>query len=152
MASLLYISENGYAGHVAADYFHPFSYEYEFRDLAEKLGDSIKARQSAPMSAHDFGYAALQTEAKVMARDILQSEFHITDGEFKLGGSINRMEKTERMQTASYQRSKEQKTGKSFDTAPIREVPAQKRGNGQRQAKHVASITPDKKEKKQLII
>ena len=87
-----------------------------------------------------------------MARDILQSEFHITDGEFKLGGSINRTEKTERMQTASYQRSKKQKTGKSFDTAPIREVPVQKRGNGQRQAKHVASITPDKKEKKQLII
>lgn len=77
VASLLYISENGYAGHVAADYFHPFSYEYEFRDLAEKLGDSIKARQSAPMSSHDFGYAALQMEAKVMARDILQSEFHM---------------------------------------------------------------------------
>ena len=27
VASLLYISENGYAGHVAADYFVPFSYE-----------------------------------------------------------------------------------------------------------------------------
>ncbi|WP_342384168.1 DUF6047 family protein [Bacteroides ovatus] len=152
VASLLYISENGYAGHVAADYFHPFSYEYEFRDLAEKLGDSIKAQQSVPMSAHDFGYAALQTEAKVMARDILQSEFHITDGEFKLSGNINRVEKTEKMQTASYQHSKEQKTGKSFDTDPIGETPVQKRNNGQRQAKHVASITPDKKEKKQLII
>jgi hypothetical protein len=152
VASLLYISENGYAGHVAADYFHPFSYEYEFRDLAEKLGDSIKARQSAPMSAHDFGYAALQTEAKVMARDILQSEFHITDGEFKLSRSINQVEKTERMQTASYQHSKEQKTGKSFDTDPIGETPVQKRNNDQRQAKHVVSITPDKKEKKQLII
>lgn len=152
VASLLYISENGYAGHVTADYFHPFSYEYEFRDLVEKLGDSIKARQSAPMSSHDFGYGALQMEAKVMARDILQSEFHITDGEFRLGGSINRVEKTERMQTASYQYSKEQKTGKSSDAGFIREAPAQKRGNGQRQAKHVASITPDKKEKKQLII
>ena len=135
VASLLYISENGYAGHVAADYFHPFSYEYEFRDLAEKLGDSIKAR-----------------EAKVMARDILQSEFHITDGEFKLSGNINRVEKTEKMQTASYQHSKEQKTDKSFDTDPIGEAPVQKRNNGQRQAKHVASITPDKKAKKQLII
>lgn len=152
VASLLYISENGYAGHVAADYFHPFSYEYEFSGLAEKLGDSIKARQSAPMSSHDFGYAALQTEAKVMARDILQSEFHITDGEFKLGVRMNRVEKTERMQTASYQHSNEQKTGKLSDTGLIREAPAQKRGNGQRQAKHVASITPDKKEKKQLII
>lgn len=152
VASLLYISENGYAGHVAADYFHPFSYEYEFRDLAEKLSDSIKARQSAPMSSHDFGYGALQTEAKVMARDILQSEFHITDGEFKLDGSINRVEKTERMQTTSCQHSKEQKTGKSSDAYLIQEAPVQKRGNGQRQAKHVASITPDKKEKRQLII
>ncbi len=87
-----------------------------------------------------------------MARDILQSEFHITNGEFKLSGSINRVEKTERMQTASYQRSKEQKTGKSFDADSILEAPAQKRDNGQRQAKHVASITPEKKEKKQLII
>ena len=116
-AALLYISENGYAGIVAADKVHPFSYEYEFRELAEKLEDSMKARMNAPLSAHDFGYAALQTEAKVMARDILQSEFHITDGEFKLGGSINRTEKTERMQTASYQRSKEQKTGESFASA-----------------------------------
>lgn len=152
VASLLYISENGYAGHVAADYFHPFSYEYEFRDLAEKLGDSIKARQSAPMSSHDFGYAALQMEAKAMARDILQSEFHITDGEFKLSGNINRVEKTERMRTASCQHSKEQKTGESFDTDPIEEAPVQKRGNGQRQARHVTSITPDQKEKKQLIL
>ena len=91
-------------------------------------------------------------EAKVMARDILQSEFHITNGEFKLSGSINRVEKTERMQATSYQHSKEQRPGKSFDVAPIREAPAHKRGNGQRQAKHVASITLKKKEKKQLII
>lgn len=152
VASLLYISENGYAGHVAADYFHPFSYEYEFRDLAEKLGGSIKARQSAPMSSHDFGYAALQMEAKAMARDILQSEFHITDGEFKLSGSINRMEKTERIHPTSYQHSQEQKRGKSSGADHIREIPTLTLNNNQRQAKHVASITPDKKEKKQLII
>lgn len=153
VASLLYISENGYAGHVVADYFHPFSYEYEFRDLADKLGDSIKARQSAPMSSHDFGYAALQMEAKAMARDILQSEFHITDGEFKLSGSINRVEKMERIQTTSYQHPKEQKRGKSkVEIDHIREIPALPLNNSQRQAKHVASITPDKKEKKQLII
>ncbi len=150
VASLLYISENGYAGHVAADYFHPFSYEYEFRDLAEKLGDSIKARQSAPMSSHDFGYAALQMEAKAMARDILQSEFHITDGEFKLSGSINRVEKTERIHPTSCQHSQKQKRGKSSGADHIREIPTL--NNSQRQAKHVASITPDKKEKKQLII
>lgn len=152
VASLLYISENGYAGHVAADYFHPFSYEYEFRDLAEKLGDSIKARQSAPMSSHDFGYAALQMEAKAMARDILQSEFHITDGEFKLSGSINRVEKTERIHSTSCQHSQEQKRGKSSGADHIREIPTLTLNNSQRQAKHVASITPDKKEKKQLII
>lgn len=64
VASLLYISENGYAGIVAADKVHPFSYEYEFRELAEKLGDSMRARMNAPLSAHDFGYAALQKEAK----------------------------------------------------------------------------------------
>ena len=44
---LLYISENGYAGIVAADKVHPFSYEYEFRELAEKLEDSMKARMNA---------------------------------------------------------------------------------------------------------
>lgn len=152
VASLLYISENGYAGHVVADYFHPFSYEYEFRDLAEKLGDSIKARQSAPMSAHDFGYAALQTEAKVMARDILQSEFHITDGEFKLGARMNRSEKAETFQLTPKPHSGQPKTGVSTDAAHKWDTPAQKQDNRQRQAKHVASITPDKKEKKQLII
>lgn len=39
---LFYILENGYVGYVVVDYFYLFSYEYEFRDLVEKLGDSIK--------------------------------------------------------------------------------------------------------------
>mgnify|MGYP000019039115 FL=1 len=149
VASLLYISENGYAGHVTADYFHPFSYEYEFRDLAQKLGDSIKARQSAPMSLHDFGYAALQMEAKVTARDILQSEFHITDGEFRLGTGVSR---SVQMQLPAERHSEQCKTGNSPDYASKREAPGRKEGNGQRQARHVPSVTPDKKEKKQLII
>ena len=137
VASLLYISENGYAGHVVADYFHPFSYEYEFRDLAEKLDDSIKARQSAPMSLHDFGYAALQMEAKVMARDILQSEFHITDGEFRLSGKANRTsQRTKTPEKCLFQQSKEPEPEKS----------------GWQAAKHVSSVVPQKKEKKQLII
>lgn len=152
VASLLYISENGYAGHVTADYFHPFSYEYEFRELAEKLGDSIKARQLVPISSHDFGYAALQMEAKVMAKDILQSEFHITDGEFRLSARMNRSGKAEMLQLTPKPRSAQPKTGASADADRIRETPAQKQGNKQRQAKHVASVTPDKKEKKQLII
>ena len=57
VAALLYISENGYAGLMEADHFHPFSYQYEFKELAEKLGDSMKARREAPLSAHDFGLA-----------------------------------------------------------------------------------------------
>ena len=121
VASLLYISENGYAGHVVADYFHPFSYEYEFRDLAEKLDDSIKARQ----------------EAKEMAADLLQSEFHITDGEFRLSGKANRTsQRTKTPEKCLFQQSKEPEPEKS----------------GCQAAKHVSSVVPQKKEKKQLII
>lgn len=153
VASLLYISENGYAGHVAADFFHPFSYEYEFRELAAKLRDSMKARQETPLSAHDFGYAALQMEAKVTARDILQSEFHISRGEFKLGGRINRTEEAETLQQPPQSRSRQSKTVQPSDTAGKREAPSQKReGGGQRQAKHVASVSRPNREKKQLII
>lgn len=140
VASLLYISENGYAGHVAADYFHPFSYEYEFRELAEKLGDCIKAKRESPLSAHDFGYAALQTDAKAMAHDILQAEFHITDGQFRLGGRINRI--TEKVETPHSHPEENLTDGK----------PEKEERKGWQTAKHVPPVTPPKKEKKQLII
>ena len=137
VAALLYISENGYAGLMEADHFHPFSYQYEFKELAEKLGDSMKARREAPLSAHDFGYAALQMEAKTMARDILQSEFHITDGEFRLGGKANRTsQRAKTPEKCLSQQSKEPKPEKP----------------GCQAAKHVSSVVPLKKEKKQLII
>lgn len=137
VAALLYISENGYAGLMEADYFHPFSYQYEFKELAEKLGDSMKARREAPLSAHDFGYAALQMEAKTMAKDILQSEFHITDGEFRLGGKANRTsQRAKTPEKCLSQQSKESKPEKL----------------GCQAAKHVSSVVPQKKEKKQLII
>lgn len=137
VAALLYISENGYAGLMEADHFHPFSYQYEFKELAEKLGDSMKARREAPLSAHDFGYAALQMEAKTMARDILQSEFHITDGEFRLGGKANRTsQRAKTPEKCSSQQSKEPEPEKSVRQA----------------TKHVSSVIPQKKEKKQLII
>ena len=152
VAALLYISENGYAGIVAADKVHPFSYEYEFRELAEKLGDSMRARMNAPLSAHDFGYAALQKEAKEMAADLLQSEFHITDGEFRLGARINRTERAETLHPVLHPYSEEEKTGKSPETYRKQETPKQKPSDRQRQAKHVASITPQNKEKKQLIL
>lgn len=133
VAALLYISENGYAGLMDADHFHPFSCQYEFKELAEKLGDSMKARREAPLSAHDFGYAALQMEAKTMARDILQSEFHITDGEFRLGGKANRTsQRAKTPEKCLSQQSKE----------PEPEKP------GHQAAKHVSSIVPQKKEKK----
>ena len=133
VAALLYISENGYAGLMDADHFHPFSCQYEFKELAEKLGDSMKARREAPLSAHDFGYAALQMEAKTMARDILQSEFHITGGEFRLGGKANRTSQRAKTQEKCLsQQSKE----------PEPEKP------GHQAAKHVSSIVPQKKEKK----
>lgn len=144
VAALLYISENGYAGLMEADYFHPFSYQHEFRELAEKLGDCIKVRREAPLSAHDFGYAALQTEAKMIARDILQSEFHIRDGEFRLGGRINRSaEKVETPELTRHSLPKE--------NLPDGE-PEKEECKGRRTAKHVPTVTPPKKEKKQLII
>ena len=152
VAALLYISENGYAGLVAADKVHPFSYEYEFKELAEKLGDSLKARMNAPLSAHDFGYAALQKEAKEMAADLLQSEFHITDGEFRLGARINRTERAETLHPVLHPHSEEEKAGKSLETYRKQEAPKQKPSDRQRQAKHVASITPQNKEKKRLIL
>ena len=133
VAALLYISENGYAGLMDADHFHPFSCQYEFKELAEKRGDSMKARREAPLSAHDFGYAALQMEAKTMARDILQSEFHITGGEFRLGGKANRTsQRAKTPEKCLSQQSKE----------PEPEKP------GHQAAKHVSSIVPQKKEKK----
>ena len=152
VASLLYISENGYAEIVAADKVHPFSYEYEFRELAEKLGDSMRARMNAPLSAHDFGYAALQKEAKEMAADLLQSEFHITDGEFRLGARISRIERMEMSHPVSYPHSEEEQTGGLPETHYRQEAPEQRMSDSQRQVKHAASITPQKKEKKQLIL
>lgn len=152
VAALLYISENGYAGLVAADKVHPFSYEHEFRELAEKLGESMKARMDAPLSAHDFGYAALQKEAKEMAADLLQSEYHITDGEFRLGARMNRAERAETLRPVLHPHSEEEKAGKSPETYRRREAPEQKTSDRQRQAKHVASITPQNKKKKELIL
>lgn len=133
VASLLYISENGYAGHVVADKFHPFSYQHEFKELAEKLGDSIRARQNAPLSAHDFGYAALQKEAKVMATEILQSEFHLRNGEFGLSGRkvVPTVERNCDLSVVGDESDKVQK---------------------RQQARHVPSVAPAKKEKKQLIL
>nr|WP_305210067.1 DUF6047 family protein [Bacteroides intestinalis] len=140
VASLLYISENGYAGHVVADKFHPFSYQHEFKELAEKLGDSMRARQNAPLSAHDFGYAALQKEAKLMATEILQSDFHLRNGEFNLSG---------RKVVPPIESRQEQGLDLSITGD---EADEKQEKQERRQAKHVPSIAPSPKEKKQLIL
>ena len=106
---------------------------------------------NAPLSAHDFGYAALQKEAREMAADLLQSEFHITDGEFRLGARISRTERMETSHPMSRPHLEEVKTGKSPETYR-QEAPEQRMSDSQRQVKHAASITPQKKEKKQLIL
>ncbi|MBD9134830.1 MAG: hypothetical protein EGP73_11375 [Alistipes indistinctus] len=85
IATLLYISENGFANHLAADYFHPFSHMDDFKPLADKINDTMQAKGENQKSDHDFGYAALQKEAKSLAGDILESQYHIRDGEFALG-------------------------------------------------------------------
>lgn len=91
IASLLYISENGFANHLAADYFHPFSHMDDFKPLADKINDTMQAKGENPDSDHDFGYAALQKEAKTLAGDILESQYHIRDGEFALGQTLGKI-------------------------------------------------------------
>lgn len=79
-----------------------------------------------------------------MAHDILQAEFHITDGQFKLGGRINRItEKIEIPELTPHSHSE--------NNLPD-EKPEKKERKGRQTAKHVPPVTPPKKEKKQLII
>ena len=119
--------------------FHNFdrlTKEFSLGISPRNLGDSIKAWQNAPLSAHDFGYTALQKEAKVMAADILQSEFHLHGGEFSLSG---------RKVVSTIERN--QKQDLEFSTLDGEIDKRQERS----QVKHVPSITA-KKEKKQLIL
>lgn len=99
VAALLYISENGYAGLMEADHFHPFSYQYEFKELAEKLGDSMKARREAPLSAHDFGYAGLaEWKPKQWQRDIHAIGVpHYRRGSSGWAGKANRHHKGQKL-------------------------------------------------------
>lgn len=83
IASLLYIAENGYAGHLAADYFHPFGYEGRFAALSEKIRDALEARADNPASHHDFGYEALQRQTRDIACDILAADYGIRSGRFE---------------------------------------------------------------------
>ena len=87
----------------------------------------------------------MQTDAKATAHDILQAEFHITDGQFRLGGRINRVaEKVEIPERTPYRHSEE--------NLPDGKPEKEERKGGRQTAKHVPPVTPQKKEKKQLII
>lgn len=91
IATLLYIAENGFANHLTTDYFHPFDHMDDFKPLVDKISDTMIAKGENPDSEHDFGYAALQKEAKTLAADILESQYHIRDGEFALGQTLGKI-------------------------------------------------------------
>ena len=129
---------------------HPFSYEYEL-ELAEKLDESMRARMNASLSAQTLAMRPCRKKPKIAA-DLLHSEFHITDGKFRLGGQINRSGRVETLPSMSHSHLEEEKAGKSPETYFKREVLEQETSGRQRQAKHVASITPTPQKKKQLIL
>lgn len=120
--------------HLAADYFHPFDRMNDFKSLADKINDTVQAKGEYPESQHDFGYAALQSEAKALARDILESDYHIRDGEFALGQTqckivpLARTEQTHElskvMETPSPAKRPVMKVASTVDNHPIRRVPA----------------------------
>lgn len=85
IAMLLDIAENGYSEPSSLRSLHTFEYEKEFETLAKKITDARQAKADNPASAHDFGYGALQKEAREMARDILVADFNIRNGAFYLG-------------------------------------------------------------------
>lgn len=84
LAALLYIAENGYAAHIAEDGMHRFGYREYFDDVALKLRDCDRARMGNRRSTHDFGYGALQQQAREIAAGILRTEHHIEAGQFLL--------------------------------------------------------------------
>lgn len=84
LAALLYIAENGYAAHIAEDGIHRFGYREYFDDMALKLRDCDRACTGNRQSTHDFGYRALQQQAREIAAGILRTEHHIEEGQFLL--------------------------------------------------------------------
>lgn len=85
LATLLYIAENGYAAPIADDGVHRFGYREFFSDVAAKLRDCDRARLGNRQSTHDFGYGALQQQAREIAAGILRTEYNIQDGRFLSG-------------------------------------------------------------------
>lgn len=82
LATLLYIAENGYAASVADDGLHRFGHREFFSEVASKLRDCDRARMGNRQSTHDFGYGALQQQAREIAAGILRTEYNIQNGRF----------------------------------------------------------------------
>ena len=82
LATLLYIAENGYAASVADDGLHRFRHREFFSEVASKLRDCDRARMGNRQSTHDFGYGALQQQAREIAAGILRTEYNIQNGRF----------------------------------------------------------------------
>lgn len=122
---------------------------HNFDRLTKEFGLGISPRNydvAALLYISENGYTGL------VAADLLQSEFHITDGEFRLGARMNWAERAETLRPVLHPHSEEEKAGKSPETYRRWEAPEQKPSDRQRQAKHVASITPQNKKKKELIL
>ena len=136
VAALLYISENGYAGLMEADYFHPFSYQYEFKEVAEKLGDSMKARREAPLGTR-LRLCGLADGSQN------NGEGHPAIGVPHYRRGVQAGRKSEPDIT------KDKNSGKVF-VSTVQRAGTEK--TGRQAAKHVSSVVPQKKEKKQLII
>ncbi len=79
---LLYIAENGYAASVADDGLHRFGHREFFSEMASKLRDCDRSRMESRQSTHDFGYGALQLQAREIAAGILRTEYNIQNGRF----------------------------------------------------------------------
>ena len=82
LATLLYIAENGYAASVADAWLHRFRHREFFSEVASKLRDCDRARMGNRQSTHDFGYGALQQQAREIAAGILRTEYNIQNGRF----------------------------------------------------------------------
>ena len=75
-------AENGYAASVADDGLHRFRHREFFSEVASKLRDCDRARMGNRQSTHDFGYGALQQQAREIAAGILRTEYNIQNGRF----------------------------------------------------------------------
>ncbi len=152
IASLLYIAENGMADHLYTPGIHSFGFGKEFGPLAEKIADTVRVKGENPASTHDFGYAALQRQAKETAREILLSQYNISDGKFSMGQQLCKviplrrdpeMESPAVTQKAAAQRREPASGEPSLRRLPALAVPEETKPG--RTVRHVSSLSPGNK-------